>query len=203
MSTKETENFASLFNFIKNIVGKVDIDGDFGFVNPDSDSSFIVRKDGNISLSAGNYSQIKQDKDGCINLNSLMTHLTSVVTDVNTSDININRHKFNNQLIELTDFRDVGGNVIGGMMMDGTVLVKTYEHTLGKWVLMRRPISTPMFSQRLNIPLPPEQMEIKNLDMQEDIRKHYIEKQKDHTDADIPRKGNAAETVSAFRGHRS
>ena len=64
--------------------------------------------------------------------------------------------------------------------MDGTVLVKTYEHTLGKWVLMRRPISTPMFSQRLNIPLPPEQMEIKNLDMQEDIRKHYIEKQKDH-----------------------
>ena len=181
MSTKETENFASLFNFIKNIVGKVDIDGDFGFVNPDSDSSFIVRKDGNISLSAGNYSQIKQDKDGCINLNSLMTHLTSVVTDVNTSDININRHKFNNQLIELTDFRDVGGNVIGGMMMDGTVLVKTYGHTLGKWVLMRRPISTPMFSQRLNIPLPPEQMEIKNLDMQEDIRKHYIEKQKDHT----------------------
>ena len=35
---------------------------------------------------------------------------------------------------------------MGSMMMDGTVLVKTWEHTLQKWVLIRRPISTPMFS---------------------------------------------------------
>ena len=178
MSTKETTNNASLFNVIKNLVGKIDMEGDYGLVSPDSSSSFIVKKDGNISLSAGKYSQIKQDKTGVIKLNTLMTYITSVTTDINTSDITLNRHKFNNQLLELTDFRDVGGNVIGGMMMDGTVLVKTYEHTLGKWVLMRRPISTPVFSQRLNIPLPPEQMEIKNLDMQDDIRKHYIEKKK-------------------------
>lgn len=43
---------------------------------------------------------------------------------------------------------------------------------------MRRPISTPMFSQRLNIPLPPEQMEVDNLDIMEDIVQHYINKEK-------------------------
>lgn len=44
---------------------------------------------------------------------------------------------------------------------------------------MRRPISTPMFSQRLNIALPPEQMEIENMDIMDDIVQHYIDKQKD------------------------
>ena len=108
-----------------------------------------------------------------------MNNVKSVVLDANIKDININRHKFNNQLVELSDFRDVNDNVIGGLMINGTVLVKTYEHTLGKWVLMRRPISTPMFSQRLNIPLPPEQMEVENLDIMEDIVQHYINKNKD------------------------
>ena len=109
-----------------------------------------------------------------------MNHMSSVVLDANINDININRHKFNNQLIELSDFRNVNDNIIGGIMMNGTVLVKTYEHTLGKWVLMRRPISTPMFSQRLNIPLPPEQMEVDNLDIMDDIVQHYINKEKEN-----------------------
>ena len=61
-----------------------------------------------------------------------MQHTNSVVLDANINDININRHKFNNQLIELSDFRNVNDNIIGGIMMNGTVLVKTYEHTLGK-----------------------------------------------------------------------
>ena len=67
---------------------------------------------------------------------------------------------------------------MGSMMIDGTVLVKTWEHTLQKWVLIRRPISTPMFSNRLNLPTTPEQMEV-NLNVLEDIRKYYIEKEKE------------------------
>ncbi|MEG1494766.1 MAG: hypothetical protein RR406_00480 [Bacilli bacterium] len=132
MATKETKNKANLHNTTKNKTGKIDTEGDWGFVSPDSNSSIVVRKDGSISMSAGKYSQIKQDAEGCINFNSLMEHHSAVVTDINTADININRHKFNSQLIDLTDFRDTGGNIIGGMMMDGTVLVKTYEHTLKK-----------------------------------------------------------------------
>lgn len=179
MSTKETKNKSNLRNETSNKTGKANSDIDWGFVHPESGSAILIRKDGNISFSAGKYAQIKEDSDGCITINSLMNHLNAVVLDANVNDININRHKFNNQLIELSDFRNVNDNIIGGMMMDGTVLVKTYEHTLGKWVLMRRPISTPMFSQRLNIPLPPEQMEVDNLDIMDDIVKHYINKQKE------------------------
>lgn len=179
MTTEQTSNKSNLRNEVNSKTGKVNSEIDWGFVHPDSNSSILVRKDGNISLSAGKYAQIKEDANGCITVNSLMQHTNSVVLDANINDININRHKFNNQLIELSDFRNVNDNIIGGIMMNGTVLVKTYEHTLGKWVLMRRPISTPMFSQRLNIALPPEQMEVDNLDIMEDIVQHYINKQKD------------------------
>lgn len=130
--SEETKNKSNLRNDVSNKTGKIDTDGDWGFVSPDSNSSFIVRKDGSISLSAGKYSQIRQDADGCVNINSLMNHLTSVILDANVDDININRHKFNNQFVELSDFRNVNDNIIGGMMVNGTVLVKTYEHTLGK-----------------------------------------------------------------------
>lgn len=179
MSNSETTNKSNLRNDISDKTGKVNSEIDWGFVHPESKSAVLVRKDGNISLSAGKYAQIKEDADGCITVNSLMSHVNSVVLDANINDININRHKLNNQLIELSDFRNVNDNIIGGLMMGGTVLVKTYEHTLGKWVLMRRPISTPMFSQRLNIALPPEQMEVDNLDIMDDIVQHYINKQKD------------------------
>lgn len=179
MANQETTNKSNLRNEVNDKTGKVNSEVDWGFVHPESGSAILVRKDGNISLSAGKYAQIKEDSDGCITVNSLMQHVNSVVLDANINDININRHKFNNQLIELSDFRNINDNIIGGLMMNGTVLVKTYEHTLGKWVLMRRPISTPMFSQRLNIALPPEQMEVENLDIMEDIVQHYINKQKD------------------------
>lgn len=177
MST-ETKNKANLKNEVSEKTGRVDSTIDWGFVHPESKSTVFVRKDGTVNMSAGKYAQIKEDVDGCITINSLMQHVNSVVLDANINDININRHKFNSQLIELADFRNVNDNIIGGIMMNGTVLVKTYEHTLGKWVLMRRPISTPMFSQRLNIALPPEQMEVENLDIMDDIVQHYIDKQK-------------------------
>ena len=180
MSSNETKNKANLRNEVSSKTGKANSDLDWGFVHPESHSSILIGKDGNIRISAGRYAQIKSDADGCITTNSLMNHMSSVVLDANINDININRHKFNNQLIELSDFRNVNDNIIGGIMMNGTVLVKTYEHTLGKWVLMRRPISTPMFSQRLNIPLPPEQMEVDNLDIMDDIVQHYINKEKEN-----------------------
>ena len=61
-------------------------------------------------------------------------------------------------------------------MMNGTVLVKTWEPTLEKWVLIRRPIATTMFSSRLNIPSTPEQLEV-DLNVMADIKKYYINKE--------------------------
>ena len=118
----------------------------------------------------------KLDKNGSgIIANSLSDTTNTVIKEINATDININKHKFNNQLIELTDFRNVNGNIIGSIMLNGTVLVKTWEPTLEKWVLIRRPISTAMFSNRLNIPTSPEQFEL-DLNITEDIRQYYAKK---------------------------
>lgn len=157
---------------------KADIAEDRGFVNQNTDSSVVAKSDGNNVMAAGDYAQFKMDKEtGNIIKYSISDISTTVTKDIHMKDLSINKHKFNNQLIDLSDFRDVNGTVMGGITMNGTVLVKTWEHTLQKWVLIRRPISTPMFSQRLNLATTPEQMEVE-LKVLEDIRKYYIEKEK-------------------------
>lgn len=171
------ENKNNLFNNIKNKTGKADLTGDVGIVNPESGASIVAREDGNINLTADEYTQIKMDRSSSAILQTSLTSITnSVIKEVNATDIKVNNHKFNNQLIELTDFRNVNGNILGNIMMNGTVLVKTWEPNLEKWVLIRRPISTAMFSNRLNIPNTPEQLEV-DLNVLEDIKKYYIEKE--------------------------
>lgn len=167
-------NKSDLFNIMKNKVGILDVVDDAGFANPETNSSIVSKDNGNNNIASGTYSQIIQSKEsGDIIINSLKTTENTVTKNINSEDIIVNKHKFNNQFIDLTDFRDVNGNVIGGININGTVLVKTWEHNLKKWVLIRRPISTPLFSQRLNIPSTPEQMEV-NLDVLDDVRKYYI-----------------------------
>ena len=171
------ENKSDLFNNIKNKTGKADLTGDVGIVNPESNASIVAREDGNINLTADEYTQIKMDRSSSAILQTSLTSITnSVIKEINATDIKVNNHKFNNQLIELTDFRNVNGNILGNIMMNGTVLVKTWEPNLEKWVLIRRTISTAMFSNRLNIPNTPEQLEV-DLNVLEDIKKYYIEKE--------------------------
>ena len=172
-------NKADLFIEKKELYNKADIADDKGFVNSNTDSSVVAKSDGNNVIAAGDYAQFKMDKEaGQVRRHSITDTSTTVTKDVYVKDLNINKHKFNNQLINLSDFRDVNGATIGGIAMDGTVLVKTWEHTLQKWVLIRRPISTPIFSQRLNLATTPEQMEVE-LKVLEDIRKYYIERDKE------------------------
>lgn len=173
----KNQNKSNLFNSIKNKTGAVDNEGDYGIINPNSRASIVARDDGNINLTSDEYTQIKIDKSGSAIIQSSLSSTTNtVIKEINATDIKINKHKFNNQLIELTDFRDVNGNIIGNMMMNGTVLVKTWEPTLEKWVLIRRPISTAMFSSRLNLPSTPEQFEI-DLNIMDNIKKYYINKE--------------------------
>ena len=120
------DNKSDLFNSIKNKTGKADLTGDIGFINPESGASIVTRDDGNINLTSDEYTQIKIDKNSsAIIYTSLSSTTNSVINEINTNDIKVNKHKFNNQLIELTDFRNVNGNIIGNIMMNGTVLVKT------------------------------------------------------------------------------
>ncbi|MGL4877945.1 hypothetical protein [Paraclostridium dentum] len=127
------ENKASLFNKTKDESGRVNVSGDFGVVNSESKSSVLTKRDGNTTVAAGEYTQFKLDKQGnTITQKTLKSVDVSVEKEIVVKDININHHKFNNQFIELTDFRQVNDEVIGGMMINGTVLVKTYEPNLEK-----------------------------------------------------------------------
>ena len=120
------ENKSDLFNNIKNKTGKADLTGDVGIVNPESNASIVAREDGNINLTADEYTQIKMDRSSSAILQTSLTSITnSVIKEINATDIKVNNHKFNNQLIELTDFRNVNENILGNIMMNGTVLVKT------------------------------------------------------------------------------
>lgn len=168
-----SENKSDLFNTVKDKTSKVDASSDISMVNPTSEAAISIRDNGDINISSGDYVQYKIDKNNSsIIENSLSNVTNTVIKEINATDMNINKHKFNNQLIDLTDFRNVNGNIIGGMMFNGTVLVKTWEPTLERWVLIRRPISTAMFSNRLNIPSSPEQFEL-DLNVLEDIREYY------------------------------
>lgn len=172
-------NKSNLFNDVKNKTGKVDISGDTGMVNPKSKSSVIVRDDGNINLCIDEYTQFKMDKNMSNITQSSLSHTSSaVIEDHNFNDLVMNKHKFNNQLIELSDYRMVNQNIIGNLLMNGTVLVKSWEPTLEKWVLIRRPISTAIFSNRLNVPNTPEQLGL-DLNVLEDIKKYYIDRDKE------------------------
>lgn len=120
------ENKSELFNNIKNKTGKADLTGDVGIVNPESNSGFVVREDGNINVAVNEYTQFKMDRDSSAIIQTSLASITnSVIKEINATDIKVNNHKFNNQLIELTDFRNVNGNILGNIMMNGTVLVKT------------------------------------------------------------------------------
>lgn len=171
-------NKANLFNKTKKNVGKLDKANDAGYVNRDTKSAMVSKADGGNSITAGPYAQSKMDQESGTIINySLHNNESSVVKNLDFVDLNVNSHKFNNRLVELADFRDINGNTIGGLCMDGTVLVKTYEHSLKKWVLIRRPYSAAMFSHRLNIPSVSKQL---GLDMNEkidNVSEYYIKKE--------------------------
>ena len=69
----------------------------------------------------------------------------------------------NPALYELSDMRKTNVNentAIGNLTMFSTVLVKAWEPTLKKWVLIRRLARMPLFSTMLNLPDAPEDLSI-------------------------------------------
>lgn len=155
---KMNENVAGYFNWkSKNI----DREKQIGLVNDQTGSSITVKEDGEVSLSASELGQIRVSPEKILEV-ATEHHSKNNRRIIDSDEIIINNHKFNPQLIELSDTRVLFSNpsdIIGNYMLDGTVLVKTWEPNLNKYVLMRRRIRTPMFSTALNAPLIPEQLD--------------------------------------------
>lgn len=110
----------------------------------------IVMKFGKaIGLSIGNDTKFNIDR-GSINSISQTHRIKANRIYLDCDELIINGHKLNNRIIELADFRelpDKPNSVIGDFMVRGTVLVKSWEPNLGRYVLIRREIFMPLFGQ--------------------------------------------------------
>lgn len=122
-----------------------------------------MRDNGDINTTASKLSQKKLSAGG------ISTDLsTQDVTITNTKkifadEIVLNNHKFNNMLYEYTDLKQVHNNehkLVTGLALETTVLTKSWEPDLGKYVMIRRPARFAMFSPELNLADVPENLSI-------------------------------------------
>ena len=110
----------------------------------------IVMKFGKaIGLSIGNDTKFSIDR-GSISSISQTHRIKANRIYLDCDELIINGHKLNNRIIELADFRelpDKPNSIIGDFMVRGTVLVKSWDPNLGRYVLIRREIFMPLFGQ--------------------------------------------------------
>ena len=128
-----------------------------------------------MSSSNGYFAQYKNDKEsGVATEISLQSNTITVQKDVVAKDISVNFHKLNSQLYELTNMKQVMDTSIGNLTMMGTVLVKTYEPTLKKWVLMRRQVRIPVFSNLLDSAVVDDRLDLDLTDSYDKLVKYKI-----------------------------
>lgn len=116
-----------------------------------SGATDIIKNDNIKVTAAGMYTQRITNGDvGNITDESLQHNVKTVRANVSCSDLIINNHKMNSYLYEITNMKKLKGTAIGNFTVSGTVLVKTYDPNLSKWVLIRRQVRVPMFSNLLD-----------------------------------------------------
>lgn len=150
---------------------------ELGFVNPETGTFMTFKSDGEASSGLDLFNQDKKIIQKNLTIAPEKTEVTnrkSLITD----DLLINHQKFNTQLLKLSDTSQLFDyQTIGGLTLNGTVMVKVWEKNLGRYVLMRRPIRTPLFSRVLEAPEIPEILDFDiatvtnlNVDLAEYIR---------------------------------
>lgn len=135
-----------------------------GIINPDTGASLMLGKTGNVTVASSHNVQYKLNYSS--GLAREMSFQSDTITNrkrIKTDEIIINNHKLNPQIYELTDMKQLYHDpnyAIGNLTVNATVLVKAWEPNLEKWVLIRRPIRTPLFMNALDIARAPEDMAI-------------------------------------------
>lgn len=122
-------------------------------------TSVAVKKDGQINISAGYNAEKKMSPSGNFSEISFSNTTKTNRKTIEADDLIINNHKLNNKLYELADYKKVLNNdtssrsgVIGGLTMLGTVLTKSWDANLNRYVMIRRLVNVPVFSPSLGIP---------------------------------------------------
>lgn len=162
-----TNFYDNRYTTIKNTTDYLSLDQkDKGIKSPTSLANLSIKADGNINASAGEYSSQKIGAAGSQTEIGIHKRFVFNRCEFDTNEIVINKHKMNPYLYELTDFKKITNpisGIVGDLCIEGTVLVKAWDNTLKKYVLIRRRIRTPMFFPRLDVPSIPSALDIKDL----------------------------------------
>lgn len=165
---KEIENVNNvhpdLLSEAKNSATYIDRTADKGIINGDSGASILARKDGSVHMSSSLMSQYRLDgANGHAIEHSIESTSITVRRRIEADEIVVNDHKLNPALYELSDMRKIHGRsdtAIGNLTVFSAVLVKAWEPTLKKWVLIRRLARMPLFSPVLNLPDAPSALDL-------------------------------------------
>ena len=161
-------NKSNLFNDSKK-TSNATLSKDKGFINTNSKSTILAKQSGTVVLNSGIYAQYKCDKvSGVATEYSLQSITNTVQKELNTSDLIINRHKFNTQLLEFTNMKVNMGTVMGDLTVNATILVKAWEPDLEQYVLIRRPARFAVFGNLLDAYVVDERLDIEG-DFSEDL----------------------------------
>lgn len=155
---KNNKDYKDTVDKFKDKTENINRSTDRGIVSDNNQSSILVKDNGNIQLSSGKTTSEKLTQDKIIQT-AQEVHTITNRNFIEMDEIIVNNQKLNPQIVELSDTKvlfDKEQDAIGNLMMDGTVLVKTWDLNLKKYVLIRRKIRTPLFSHKLNYPEVPE-----------------------------------------------
>lgn len=154
----------NLIDNLKDRSENADRQKDIGLVNTNTGASLTMDGSGNVTVAASKLVQYKLNKaSGYAKEVSLESETMTNRKRITTDEVIVNNHKFNPQFYELTDMKVLNGDAqycIGNLTVNTTVLVKAWEPSLEKWVLIRRPMRAPMFLNQLPIASAPEDMDI-------------------------------------------
>lgn len=178
INIENNEDRNKLIQQVQEDTERLDRTKDKGIINQESGAGFSLRDNGDVAMISSEYSQYHLSSNGIATETNLQSNLITNTRNLRIDNLAINRHRMNPALWELTDFKQIDGSnskVVGNLNMTGTVLVKAWEPTLGKYVLIRRPMRMPIFSTTLDIPDTPDIMGVES-SIGKDLMEYLIKK---------------------------
>lgn len=149
------EKFKPLLKRIKEKALNMSRQQERGIVNRQAKSSIAMRENGDINVVASSSAQQKLNTSGKATEIATQSEIITNTRKLTVDEIIINNHKLNSKLYEYTDLKSVledENKIITGIGLESTVLVKAWEPSLKKYVLIRRPARFAPFSPLLNTP---------------------------------------------------
>lgn len=167
MSTKQykiihNENQQRASDIYKDKNEHIDRTNEMGMVNPENGHFIVSKETGELGIGVKTFNQDKKDADKSITVSLEKTEIANR-KNLLLDDLIINNQKFNMQIPQMSGIDTLFDDplrTIGNFTMTGTVLVKVWEPHLKRYVLMRRPIRTPLFSNPLGEAEVPEGLDL-------------------------------------------